>query len=96
MEVLFRHTLLGEGIRALDKSRSQFRYAEEDEPEIIDKLVTLEDAESLPADADEATALLTNGDDPHRSQIYLVDWYGDDDLEVRFLLKEPRIRNDTS
>lgn len=81
MDVLLRHTILGECIRFVDKSR--LTYADERDPVIVKNLTTLEDARSEAAQADESTALLEHGEDHYGSRAVLVDWYGQDDLEAR-------------
>lgn len=80
MNVLLRHTILGEGIRLIDPYH--LAYAEERDPSILKRLITLHDAQSDPTHGDENSALLANGEDHFGSQTLLVDWYSADDAEV--------------
>lgn len=80
MDILFRHTILGEGIRLLNPHL--LPYAEELDPSVLKNLITLEDAQSDPAHADENSALLADGEDHFGSGTLLVDWYHSDDSEV--------------
>lgn len=80
MNVLLRHTILGEGIRLID--RYHLAYAEERDPAILKRLITLQDAQFDPSHADENSALLANGEDQFGSETLLVDWYSVDDAEV--------------
>lgn len=80
MNVLFRHTILGEGIRLMNPHL--LPYAEEVDPSILKNLITLQDAQSDPTHADENSALLADGEDHFGSGTLLVDWYDSDDSEV--------------
>lgn len=80
MNVLLRHTILGEGIRLIDPYH--LAYADERDPTIVKGLITLHDAQSDPTHADENSALLADGEDEFGSRTLLVDWYGADDAEV--------------
>lgn len=80
MDILLRHTILGESIRLVDKS--YLAYAEERDRAILKNLITLNDAQSDPAHADENTALLEDGEEEYGSSAILVDWYDGEDSEV--------------
>lgn len=80
MDILLRHTILGECIRVVTKSH--LTYADERDPVIVKNLATLEDARSEAAEADESTALLEHGEEHYGGRAVLVDWYDQDDLEV--------------
>lgn len=80
MNVLLRHTILGEGIRLVDPYR--LAYADERDPTTLKRLITLHEARSDPNHADENSALLADGEDEFGSQTLLVDWYSADDAEV--------------
>lgn len=81
MNVLLRHTILGEAIRlAVPK---QFPYAEELDPTILKTLITIRTAQSDPNHADENSALLADGEQHFGSGTLLVEWYDMNDSEVR-------------
>lgn len=81
MDVLLRHTIIGETIRLI--SPSSLPYADEKDSSILKNLVTLQRAQTIPDHADENSALLAEGEDAYGSGTLLVDWYDADDSEVR-------------
>lgn len=83
MDILLRHTILGEGVRLLNPRL--LPYAEELDPSIVKNLITLQDARHDPHHADENSALLADGEDHFGPKTLLVDWYDDDDSEVGFI-----------
>lgn len=84
MNVLLRHSILGEGIRLLNPH--VLPYQEELNPSVLKTLHTLQAAQSDPAHADENSALLADGEHHFGSETLLVDWYEEDDPEVGFLM----------
>lgn len=84
MDVLFRHTIIGESIRLIDSSR--LPYADELDPAVLKNLVTLQRARQIPEHADENSALLAEGENAYGSGTLLVNWYDVDDSEVRPML----------
>lgn len=84
MDVLFRHTILGEAVRFINPHL--LAYAEECDPAILKNLVTLEDAQSMPEHADENSALLEDGEDEYGSGTLLVEWYNEDDSEAWIMI----------
>lgn len=80
MNVLLRHTVLGEGIRLI--SPSSLPYADEQDPSVTKNLATVRQAQSRHDQADETTALLSHAEDSYGSDALLVEWYDSDDLEV--------------
>ena len=80
MDVLLRHTILGECIRYI--SPSQLPYAEEKDPSILKNLSNLQDAQSDSIRVDENTSLLSRAEQTYGSEAVLVEWYTDDDDEV--------------
>jgi hypothetical protein len=81
MDVLLRHTLLGDCIRGINSS--YLPHPDEQDPSVQKSLRTFQNAQS--ARADENTALLTDGEDTDASRTLVVDWYGNDDYEVSIL-----------
>lgn len=81
MNVLLRHTILGEAIRKIDPYHSA--YADESDTTTLKCLTTLQDAQSNATHTDENSALLASGEDAFGSQTLLVDWYSVDDADVR-------------
>ena len=79
MDILLRHTLLGEAVRLVDKQH--LAYAEERNPAILKHLTSLQAAQNNPRHADENSALLADGEDHYGSGTLLVDWYNEGDLE---------------
>lgn len=79
MDEVFRHTLLGACIRRILPTHLQ--HVEQRDPAILKRLHTLEDAENLPAHANESTALLEDVEAEYGRGTYLVEWYGEDDPE---------------
>jgi len=77
MEVLFRHTLLGSTLRRLNPSH--LPYAEECDPAVTKRLVTIQQADTNRIENDELSHLLS--EDVNGREV-LVEWYGDDDVEV--------------
>jgi len=77
MEVLFRHTLLGSTLRRLNPSH--LSYTEECDPAVTKRLVTIQQADTNRIESDELSHLLS--EDVNGREV-LVEWYGDDDVEV--------------
>lgn len=80
MDVLLRHTVVGEGIRLID--HSYLPYADEQDAGIVKNLATIRQAQSHDHREDETTALLSHAEETHGSEALLVEWYDSDDSEV--------------
>lgn len=82
MDVLIRHTLLGQLLRSLGSSR--LKYSEEHDLAAVQKnLASVQDAPLDPDGvADEHSALLANDEETNGSRALVVDWYGEEDEEV--------------
>lgn len=83
MEVLLRHTILGDGLRSL--GLNHLSYPEEHDSGVLKRFTTLQDAQSHEAPTGENTPLLSDRDHGYDSNTLLVDWYGDDDSEVSII-----------
>ena len=73
MDVLLRHTLLGEYFVS---------HTEEHDPSLLKRFRTLQDAERQGDFADESTRLLEYEHNSYDSDTRLVDWYSNDDPDV--------------
>lgn len=81
MDVLLRHTVLGEGIRLIKPS--YLAYADEQDHTLLKNLATVQEAQSNQDRADETTALLSHAEETYGSEALLVEWYDSDDSEVK-------------
>ena len=80
MDVLLRHTLLGEWLHFAGLSHPG--HTEEHNPGLLKRLNTPQDAQVHAALPDEGSSLLAHGGDDFESRTLLVDWYGEDDDDV--------------
>ena len=80
MDVLLRHTILGEwlhfaGATGLD-------HAEEGKVASLKKFNTLREAQRQESSPEESTRLLADAEGIYHIETRIIDWYGDDDLDV--------------
>ena len=80
MDVLLRHTLLGEWLHYAGLSHPG--HTEEHDPGLLKRLNTPQEAQVHSALPDEGTSLLARGEENHDSRALLVDWYSEDDDDV--------------
>lgn len=77
MDILFRHTILGEAVRRL--SYSYVKFSEEHDAALLKSLVS---SRPQPDDADEYSALLADAESIDGSNALLVEWCGAQDTEA--------------
>ena len=85
MEVLLRHTLLGECLRFA--GLSHLSYAEERDSGLSKNLRTIHNEQAHAAEADENTRLLTDGEETYGAETLVVDWYSANDPDVSMLVR---------
>ena len=80
MDVLLRHTILGEWL--LYAGADHLSHAEEVQVESLKKLNTLRELQRQESVSDETSRLLTDAEGHYHIETRIVDWYGEDDLDV--------------
>lgn len=85
MDVLLRHTILGEWLRYA--GATQLDHAEEQDVASLKKLNTLREAQRQLSESgpDESTRLLSDAEGIYHIETRIVDWYGSKDLDVNKL-----------
>lgn len=80
MDVLLRHTILGEWL--LYAGPSHLSHTEEVNVASLKQLNTLRELQREQSNSDETTRLLTDAEGHYHRETRVVDWYGDGDLDV--------------
>jgi hypothetical protein len=86
MDVLLRHTILGEWLR--HAGANHLDNAEEHNVASLKKFNTLREAQRQESSPDETIRLLADAEGIYHIETRIVDWYGDDDFDVsNFMLQ---------
>lgn len=85
MDILLRHTILGEWIRYA--GATSLDHAEEVNVASLKKLNTLRELQRQET-SDETTQLLSDAEGRYHIETRIVNWYGDDDLDASFSISK--------
>ena len=90
MDLLLRHTILGEWLHFA--GATQLDHAEEGKVASLKKFNTLREAQRQESARGETTRLLADAEGIYPIESRIVDWYGDDDLDVgSFMIQDKQL-----